>query len=742
MKPLSSWTVRLTLTAATLIVLLAADRSARTAENKSAAASPAPPPPAATEAQSSDAEAVLAVKPAVGTLPANYKPSESLNEIIKMAQAGVSEEVLLTYVNNARKAFSPTPEDIIFLNDLGVSEDVIKALIYSKGAAPVAKPQVAESAKPAPAEPAAAAPPPAPAINGVVAQPAPDAAPAPETSVVVVTQPGQVQTVSYFYDSLAPYGNWVNLSGYGWCWQPTVAVVNVGWQPYCDRGRWVYSNHGWYWNSDYSWGWAAFHYGRWHRHGSYGWMWVPGTVWGPSWVSWRYNNAYCGWAPLPPAAHYRSGFGFTYNGGSVSVGFDFGLSYAHYSYVPASSFCARTPKHYVVPAHHARTVHNNTTVINNYISGDNNTVINQGIARDTIAKVTKTPIREVTVKEALVHNTPGMNPDRITRDRDRDVIHRPVLARGNVQRVSEELRRHQRVMPATGQPLVNNLGATAAPAVAPAAAPSTPTKASSVQVSTQPGAATGRVSNERLSGLIEQARTKSRENQSSRTTPPPVVTPSPTVIQIPSPAAVTPAAPVNTPKPVITDQRLSRERVNQLVDEARAKAREREKNAQAGHVTVARPQPNPVVAKPAAPPVSTPAAPALDSRRTVTRATPKVDVSPRVATPVTPQPQAIYKAQPAAPGQTVRRNEPPAQSGAAVVRGPQFQVRSAQPQPPAAPPAQQPAQQRPASPPQTTVQQPSNNERGNGKQQATQNREVQRDSPRGNSGSGRRPVDQ
>ena len=32
-----------------------------------------------------------------------------------------------------------------------------------------------------------------------------------------------------------------------------------------------------------------------------GWVWVPGTVWAPAWVSWRYGGGYVGWAPLPPA---------------------------------------------------------------------------------------------------------------------------------------------------------------------------------------------------------------------------------------------------------------------------------------------------------------------------------------------------------------------------------------------------------------------------------------------------------
>src|SRR6185369_10574223 len=55
-----------------------------------------------------------------------------------------------------------------------------------------------------------------------------------------------VNTAStYFYDSLAPYGSWIDIQGYGLCWQPTTVVLNAGWSPYCDRGRWVYSDCGW-----------------------------------------------------------------------------------------------------------------------------------------------------------------------------------------------------------------------------------------------------------------------------------------------------------------------------------------------------------------------------------------------------------------------------------------------------------------------------------------------------------------
>ena len=64
--------------------------------------------------------------------------------------------------------------------------------------------------------------------------------------------------------------NWIEVEGYGRCWQPTVVVGNRNWQPYCDRGQWVYSDAGWYWLSDYTWGATTFHYGRWFTHPSRG----------------------------------------------------------------------------------------------------------------------------------------------------------------------------------------------------------------------------------------------------------------------------------------------------------------------------------------------------------------------------------------------------------------------------------------------------------------------------------------
>jgi hypothetical protein len=53
--------------------------------------------------------------------------------------------------------------------------------------------------------------------------------------------------------------------------------------------------------TDWAWGWAPFHYGRWFYSGEvHGWVWVPDTVWGPAWVEWRAGGGYVGWTPLPP----------------------------------------------------------------------------------------------------------------------------------------------------------------------------------------------------------------------------------------------------------------------------------------------------------------------------------------------------------------------------------------------------------------------------------------------------------
>jgi hypothetical protein len=47
----------------------------------------------------------------------------------------------------------------------------------------------------------------------------------------------------------------------------------------------------------------------------YGWVWIPGQVWAPAWVVWRWGDGWVGWAPLPPQVEWRVGIGLTFGAG-------------------------------------------------------------------------------------------------------------------------------------------------------------------------------------------------------------------------------------------------------------------------------------------------------------------------------------------------------------------------------------------------------------------------------------------
>jgi hypothetical protein len=102
-----------------------------------------------------------------------------------------------------------------------------------------------------------------------------------------------------FYDELSPYGTWIQDPQYGYVWRPDVDQEEF--RPYYTNGRWVMTEYGNTWVSNYDWGWAPFHYGRWVYNNYNQWIWLPDTVWGPAWVSWRSGGGYYGWAPLGPS---------------------------------------------------------------------------------------------------------------------------------------------------------------------------------------------------------------------------------------------------------------------------------------------------------------------------------------------------------------------------------------------------------------------------------------------------------
>ncbi|MDP1828119.1 MAG: hypothetical protein Q8L48_32890 [Archangium sp.] len=103
-----------------------------------------------------------------------------------------------------------------------------------------------------------------------------------------------------FDERLSPYGSWLVIPGYGRVWQPANEYVGDDFYPYGSDGHWVFTDEGWVFDSDYPFGWAVFHYGRWMLDPDYGWVWLPGNTWAPAWVTWRHGGSYVGWAPMGP----------------------------------------------------------------------------------------------------------------------------------------------------------------------------------------------------------------------------------------------------------------------------------------------------------------------------------------------------------------------------------------------------------------------------------------------------------
>jgi len=381
--------------------------------------------------------------PEIGAAPTKLSPG--LEEIVQLAQAGVGDDVLLAYVENSPTSYKLEVEEILYLRDLGVSAEVISALVRHGQVAPEPSPTLAATAS----EPK----PPAENVN-TNPPPAAEAAP-PDANAYAITPPVEQVNYNYFYQTLAPYGSWIDVPAYGWCWQPTVSVVDVNWRPYCDRGRWLWSDCGWYWQSDYAWGWAPFHYGRWHCNPTYGWVWLPDTAWAPAWVTWRYSNAYCGWAPLPPGAYFDVGVGFRFHGGSVGVGFGFGLAPNCYTFVPTARFCDRTPWHHRLPPKQVVGIYNQTTIINNYTRGPDNRTMNLGPGQNAIAAVSRTEIRKVTLRDASPNGGTLIKSDRLDRDGKTLAVFRPQLPKQSSAPPPEITRRQQELRTRTDA-LVNS----------------------------------------------------------------------------------------------------------------------------------------------------------------------------------------------------------------------------------------------------------------------------------------------
>jgi len=167
---------------------------------------------------------VLAASAQVPPAPSDSAPAAAVAtpdlspgtaEVVRLAEAGTSDDVIVGYIQAAQTPFRLTADQILFLRDNGISSPVISAMLARDNALQ-GRPQVASYPPVTPVP----APAPAPAPAPVAPMPADATSP-----VYVGNAPADV---TYFYNSLSPYGTWVFLDGIGWCWQPRVVAINHG----------------------------------------------------------------------------------------------------------------------------------------------------------------------------------------------------------------------------------------------------------------------------------------------------------------------------------------------------------------------------------------------------------------------------------------------------------------------------------------------------------------------------------
>jgi hypothetical protein len=211
---------------------------------------------------------------------------------------------------------------------------------------------------------------------------------------------GQDVSIDVFYDNLSG-GNWIEVEGYGYGWQPDVAVNDPNWRPYAD-GYWAYTDDGWTWVSYEDFGWATYHYGRWANLADYGWTWFPGTDldWGPAWVSWRTGGDYVGWAPLPPR-----GPGVVHEGGYIGpqVDIQFDIGPAYYNFCEVRYIGEPVLRNYIAPPVQNVTYINNTVNVTN-ITVKNNVVYNYGPNYEVLSAHSARPIQRLNIERQSAAN--------------------------------------------------------------------------------------------------------------------------------------------------------------------------------------------------------------------------------------------------------------------------------------------------------------------------------------------------
>jgi len=324
----------------------------------------------------------------------NAQASESFLDLVRLAQAGADADDMAAFVRRAPGRFLLSDSEKTNLLDLGVDEKVFAAIDEHNRAVAQTEP----------------------------AYVVPDAAPADELQwdAEAALSEGDTVDQDVFYRTLSPYGTWFEADGQ-WVWRPTAASADAHWRPYCHRGRWVMTEHGWTWYSDYSWGWAPFHYGRWHRHPVHGWVWTPGLDWGPAWVVWRPGSSDCGWAPMPPAAVFRPGVGVVYTGRDA----DWGLVARDFVFVALAKLFEPRWWEFRHPRDERIALYGRQPMAHTHVEIVNNIVVNRGLEITVVERVTGRPVPRYELARFAAR--PGERGRPVSFEGNKFLLYRPTV---------------------------------------------------------------------------------------------------------------------------------------------------------------------------------------------------------------------------------------------------------------------------------------------------------------------------
>ncbi len=245
-------------------------------------------------------------------------------------------------------------------------------------------------------------------------------------SVTNKTEAGIRVSFDFFYSSLQPHGSWITMNDGLVVWRPYFRGAQ--WSPY-SVGRWIYTDYGWYWDSEETYGHIVYHYGRWHFDNYYGWIWMPDYDWAPAWVEWRYDSDYICWAPLSPYASWSVNYGIRYNR-------RYHANYWHWNIVKANHFNNNSIHKYRVRESESERIYNRTKVRNDFgVRG--NTFVNNGLDRSFVERTTGTSVRTRDIdftRERVENNVSENERVRVYRPEERDGNTREDLNRYNFER--------------------------------------------------------------------------------------------------------------------------------------------------------------------------------------------------------------------------------------------------------------------------------------------------------------------